>query len=396
MNIFPETIIEIYDDEPIYNVHAAAQFRPCNVVYIGTRKLKSKRIKSNIISCLRSLSLDTKCFFYSTDMMSLDSVRSELETILENFGDCAIDITGGNEVALVAVGMLAKEREIPLFRYDRFTHSYKDIYNCPAADGVDSIPDFSVDAMLSMAGGVMKSHGHLSLDNLSAETEADIFKVWTIYKEHYRQWHKAVAYLQQISKNLEGDALRVNAPAVVYGTERISGADTAVMNKLRDAGIILNYQNDGKRISFDYKNPLMRSCLCDAGICLELYVFAAAKRAGIYSDVRISVVIDWDGDLDARINTINEIDVLVMSGFVPIFISCKSGSPNVTALNEIKTLASKFGGEYAKPVLVTMSDVRSRDKYLARRAEDMGVELIDREDLVGDKLSRKLYRLSRL
>ncbi len=396
MKAFHDTIIEIYDDEPIYNVHAAAQFKPLNVVYLGTRKLKSKRVKNNIISCFRELGLQTKCFFYSTDMTNLASVRSELCTIIESFGDCAIDITGGNEVALVAAGMIADERNVPIFRYDRFTHSYKNIYNCPLSEGVDSIPEFSVDAMLSMAGAAMKSHGHLSIDNLDAETEEDIFKVWGIYKEHYRTWHRTVSYLQQISKELVGGRLHVDAPAVFYGTEKVNTADKNIINKLAAAGIIRNLKNDGRRISFDYKNALMRSCLCDVGICLELYVFAATNRTGAYNDVRISVVIDWDGDLESRINTINEIDVLIMNGFVPVFISCKSGTPNVTALNEIKTLADKFGGEYACPVLVTMSDVRTKDKYFTQRAEDMGVTLIDRSDLIENRLSKKLYAVSRL
>ena len=140
----------------------------------------------------------------------------------------------------------------------------------------------------------------------------------------------------------------------------------------------------------------MRSCLCDTGICLELYVYAAAITAGIYDDVQISVVIDWDGDLDARINTINEIDVMLTRGVVPVFISCKSGTPNVTALNEIKTLAKQFGGTYARPVLVTMADIRSGDRYLMQRAQDMGIDIIDRDDLLCDRLSKRLYSLSKI
>lgn len=396
MNNMPDTIIEIYDDEQIYNVLSIAQFCPKNVVYIGTRKLKSKRIKNNIISCLRSLGRDTKCFFYSTDMLNIDSIAAELENILSIFGECAIDLTGGSEVALVAVGMLARERAIPLFKYDRYNYRYRNIYNCEAAEGVESRPEFNINAILALAGGAMKSHGHLSLDTLDEGTAEDIFKVWRIYKNHHRAWHRAVAYLQQISKHLEGNELHVDAGAVVYGQDRISGADGTVMDALCDAGIILKYKNDGKRISFDYKNTLMRSCLCDIGICLELYVYAAAKSAGIYSDVQISVVIDWDGDLDARINTINEIDVMLINGFVPLFVSCKSGTPNVTTLNEIKTLAKQFGGEYARPVLVTMTDLRTKDRYLMQRAADMGVEVIDREELIGEKLSKRLYNISKL
>ena len=396
MNAFPETIIEIYDDEPIYNVLALTQFYPKRVVYLGTRKLKNKRVKNNIISFIRELSLDTECFFYSTDMQNIDAITAELKNILASYGECAIDLTGGNEVALVAVGMLAKEMSIPLFRYDRFTYCYRNIYNCPEADNVPSEPHLNVRSILALAGGMMKSHGHVSVDCLNSDISDDIFRVWSIYKKHHRVWSKVVGYLQQISKNLDGNALHVSSPQTLYGTDRIVAANVAVMAELAEAGIIRNYKSDGKRISFDYKNRLMRSCLCDAGICLELYVYAAAITAGVYDDVQISVVIDWDGDLDASINTINEIDVMLTRGVVPVFISCKSGTPNVTALNEIKTLAAQFGGVYARPVLVTMANIRAGDKYLMQRAKDMGVEIIDRDDLLYDRLSKRLYKLSKI
>lgn len=396
MHDFPETIIEIYDDEQIYNVLAATEFKPKNVVYIGTRKLKNKKIKNNIISCLRSLGLDTKCFFYSTDMLSINSIVSELENIISIFGECAIDLTGGSEVALVAVGMLAKERKIPLFSYDRYANLYRNIYECEAADGIASAPAFNINSILALAGGVMKSHGHVSVDKLDKETSDDIFRTWTIYKKYHRTWSKTVSYLQQISKDLEGGELHIDASAIVYGGERISGADKNIMSELCESGLILNYKNDGRRIIFDYKNRLLRSCLCDIGICLELYVYAAAISTGVYDDVQISVVIDWDGDLDARINTVNEIDVMLTRGAVPVFISCKSGSVNTTTLNEIKTLAVQFGGVLARPVLVTMSNVRIGDRYLAQRAADMGIDIIDRDDLLNERLSKRLYAISKL
>lgn len=396
MNTFPDTIIEIYDEEPIYNVLAITQFKPKNVVYLGTRKLKSKRVKNNIISFIREISLETKCFFYSTDMLSIDSIIAELNNILDTYGDCAIDLTGGNEVALVAIGMLAKERKIPLFRYDRYTYCYRNIYECPMVENVPSDPHLNIRSILALAGGVMKSHGHVSLDVLTKEVSDDIFRVWTIYKKHHRVWSKVVGYLQQISKDLEGNELHISSRQTLYGTERIVAANEDVMRELAGAGIINNYKSENGRISFDYKNRLMRSCLCDTGICLELYVYAAALSTGVYDDVQISVVIDWDGILNEGVNTINEIDVMLIRGIVPVFISCKSGTPNVTALNEIKTLTKQFGGEYARPVLVTMSNVRTGDRYLMQRAKDMGIEIIDREDLMYDKLSKRLYKLSKI
>ncbi len=396
MSTFPKTIIELYDDEEIYNVLAATEFKPQNVVFIGAGKLRSKKTRNNISACFDALSLRVNCIFNYADMLNLESVMGVLRSTVKKFPDCAIDITGGCETALVAVGMLAKEMNIPLFRYDGRNRCYKPIWGCSWCDDIPSSPSFNLDAILALSGSVMKSHGHLALNTVDSETEKDIFRVWGIYKSNHRAWHRSVAYLQQISKDLEGNNLHVNAAAVVYNGTKISGADSEVMRLLSESGIILNYKNDGKRISFDYKNKLMRSCLIDIGICLELYVFAVAHSMDTYSDIQISAVIDWDGILNAKVNTINEIDVVLVRGFVPIFISCKSGTVNVTTLNEIKTLAVQFGGKYARPVLVTMSDIRTRDKFLYQRAADMGVTIIDRTDLVNERLSKRLYGLSNI
>ena len=396
MQAYPETIIEIYDEEPIYNVLALTRFKPKNVVFFGSRRLKSNRVKNSILSFIREISVDVNCYFYTADMSSIDSVRASLKGVLKTYPGAAIDLTGGSEVALVAIGMLAKECQISLFRYDRDSRSYKNIYLCPMAQDVSAEPHLSVRAILALAGGVMKSHVHVAVDTLEKDVSDDIFRVWTIYKKHHNVWSKVVGYLQQISKDLTLDELHISSRQTLYGAERIVASNNQVMEELALAGIIKNYTCDNGKISFDYKNRLMRSCLCDTGVCLELYVYAAALSAGIYDDVQISVVIDWDGNLSASVNTINEIDVMVTRGIVPMFISCKSGTPNVTALNEIKTLTKQFGGKYARPVLVTMANVRTGDKYLKQRAKDMGIDIIDRDDLMNDRLSKRLYNISKI
>ncbi len=394
---FPETIIEIYDEEQIYNVLAITEFKPKNVVYIGTRKLKSKKLKTSIISCYRSLGIEVRCYFYSTDMLSISSIKNELLTIEKEFPNYVIDLTGGSEVALVAVGMLAKEYGIPLMRYDKYESRYRNIFNCPIAEKLISAPHFTVEAFMKLAGSEIKQHGHIAIDSLDHMTAQDIFRAWDIFKRQYQSWHRMVLYLQQVSKRTsDSKELSVSAPTLIYSGERIVNCETMLMNELAAARLILDYSQKNGRVSFRYKNELMRSCLIDTGICLELYVYATAMQSREFDDVKISVVVDWDGDLEARINTLNEIDVMLVHGQVPLFVSCKSGSPNVVALNEIKMLASQFGGENGRAVLVTMADVRTNDPFLYQRAADMGVALIDYTDLIDDKLEKKLLTAARL
>ncbi len=391
MNGFPNTIVEIYDEEPIYNVLSVSEFKPTNAVYLGSQKLKNKKARNRILSHFRSTGINTKCFFYPTDMHSISSIIAELENIFSIFGDIAIDVTGGNETALIAIGMFVRDRNVPLFGFDYRKGCYRNIFGFSIIDGTESKVGITVNSVLTLHGGAMKSHGHVSLDGLTKEAEEDIFNVWDIYAAHHREWNRTVSYLQHISKNLYDNELRINnSKGIILGEKSIASANRSIMDKLYDRGIIVNYKNNPKNISFKYKNQLMKSCLTDIGICLELYVYASAIKSSLFDDVQISVVIDWDGKLDDKINTINEIDVIITHGVVPLFVSCKSGIPTVIALNEIKMLAKRFGGALAKPVLVTMSDVCEKDKYLCRRAEDMNVTIIGRDDLLSGNLINRL------
>ena len=104
----------------------------------------------------------------------------------------------------------------------------------------------------------------------------------------------------------------------------------------------------------------MRRCLQNHGIWLELFAYVSAKRSGLFSDVRTSVLVDWDGSEYNNKGTRNEVDVLAVHNVTPVFISCKMGVPTPLALSEIKMLSDKFGGERTQTVLLTAADVEKK------------------------------------
>ena len=75
----------------------------------------------------------------------------------------------------------------------------------------------------------------------------------------------------------------------------------------------------------------------------------------LYNDVKVGVLIDWDTDESDAASTLNEIDVLAMKDTIPVFISCKSGIFDTNELYKLKSVASRFGDDYAKCVLVATS-----------------------------------------
>jgi hypothetical protein len=96
----------------------------------------------------------------------------------------------------------------------------------------------------------------------------------------------------------------------------------------------------------------------------------------------MSVSIDWDGMVDFVGNTPetrNEIDVVLMNGTTPLFVSCKNGNIGDEELYKLNTVAARFGGPYAKKMLVaTELDRKSpqANRSFMQRAWDMDIFLV--------------------
>jgi len=100
-------------------------------------------------------------------------------------------------------------------------------------------------------------------------------------------------------------------------------------------------------------------------------------------------VIEWNGS-----DTKNEIDVMLMQGVLPYFISCKNGDVKSDELYKLHTVAGRFGNRYARRILVSTiyfdREDRSYDgdlatKYLSERAKDMHITLINKVHRMSDR-----------
>jgi len=68
-----------------------------------------------------------------------------------------------------------------------------------------------------------------------------------------------------------------------------------------------------------------------------------------------------------------------MHDVVPVFISCKNGIVTSDELYKLNTVAERFGGSYAKKVLVAtaIDSLGEAGEYLRQRAKDMNIRLLD-------------------
>jgi hypothetical protein len=158
-------------------------------------------------------------------------------------------------------------------------------------------------------------------------------------------------------------------------------------------------------VSFKFKSEQVKKCLTTAGQALELIIASRMRNLkdedgkAIYNDVRVGVVIDWDGESgEEKHKTLNEIDIMAMKGVIPIFISCKNGDFNTEELYKLNTVSYRFGGKYAKRALVTtaLDRLGSRAEHLRARMDDMRIRRIENpdemDDIELDRILRSLWR----
>ena len=93
-------------------------------------------------------------------------------------------------------------------------------------------------------------------------------------------------------------------------------------------------------------------------------------------------------------DTRNEIDVVLMHGVVPLFVSCKNGNIEEEELYKLHTVAERFGGPLARKMLIATELDRkseSADRAFVQRAWDMNVYLVKNAGNMSDGEWRKVF-----
>ena len=86
--------------------------------------------------------------------------------------------------------------------------------------------------------------------------------------------------------------------------------------------------------------------------------------------------------------TTNEVDLLLVSGYIPVFVSCKNTVVQNNHLYEVNALVRHYCGKYAKKVLISTLPATVAIK---NRAKDMDIVLIDNVNVISfNNLKSKL------
>lgn len=390
------TIIEFFDRDFIENIASALLLNPDKVIFVGddedAMSKASDRFKE--ITLKRGLGVDFE--YRVIERKSLGNIVSKLSEIINENPDCHFDIEGGEDLYLVAVGIVFEKfgDRTGLHRYNIEQDKLNDV-------DMDGRPSrvfrgqINVNENIKIYGGKVIYKDEDPVDGtqkieFTQDFFSDVSALWSVCSKNAGDWN---FLMKDMSNNAERTGLSFVYPKAVNDMDR------AIFRSLSAKTLIKNLKITPDKVTFTCKNETVRSCILKVGTLLEYYIacacFGAEDDNGerYFGDVKTGVFIDWDGKKTHGRDVENEIDVLCTRGMIPVFISCKSGFVDSDELYKLSSVADRFGGKYAKKVLCTID----LDKHgtcadsIRARAKDMGIKIIDKlEDMPLSELINKL------
>ena len=395
-----KTLIELFDESQIENVIAALSLKPEKIIFVGFKEVMTKERTKAIESFFMENCKGSIVDFEVVGRFDLEAVKERIASIVLKNPDAVIDITGGKELVIAALGEVLAENNVPVVQFDIKSGKIIPVKN---AEGIEIIenPKIKIKDLISLnCGKVVKDDGDWTLDSDFCE---DIESVFALSKENCGLWNRQATALGNFEKYGNLDAFfRVSINLYeIRKRKKDAFIDEALLEKLKDKNLIYGYEKNGDYLSFFYKNDSVRRLITKSGNVLELYGYMLIneimkENPSFADDCDVGVFLDWDGVDTSGAETRNEIDLMVIKDFVPVFISCKNGEVYKEALYELDTLAHKFGGAYAKKVMFAsyVSTDSAKKEYIKKRASDMGIILIDGiEKMEREEFKNKIKQL---
>ncbi len=386
------TLIECFDRECVHNVMACLRLKPEKAIFLGDGEQMEGAL-TRLRRFLDSRGVATRLMPYHVRMDRMDDITMVLRNILRKEDDYIIDITGGSEPLILAVGMVLGEMDkdrrsrIEVQRFDPITGKVLD------ADGNGKVSTGShaaltVAEVIALHGGIVHPASHQPGLHYRP---GDVLPLWNAMCADRKEWNKAVMALNEFEARCDSDhEIYLRLEELQSSVNQFRQKEDRMwwlLEKLSSCGVI-DDRSSGDAFCYRYLDPLLHSCAQKAGNLLEIMVLLQARDCKLdgesyFDDCQMSVSIDWDGQvhsLSQQIpDTSNEIDVIVTRGLVSLFISCKNGEIGEEELYKLNTVASRFGGKYARKMLVATDLERkspSSVRAFLQRAKDMGIYIV--------------------
>ena len=383
------TLIQCFNNALVENIAVCLELKPDKLFLLGDH-LDLEGMKERYEELLHPRDIMTQIETHYIGDDRLSEITKLLTRLVCQESSCVIDLTEADEIPAMAVGAMlmqlepALRRNVCVLKYDARSDSMITLMGTPAV--VEPGAQISVSELIALFGGIVKPRSYQPPKNYTPRQLDNLWKVMRTLGP--KRWNKEMSYLLEFESRCK-DPMHIRLPLDQELRSSISDFDTKLealrmlLEDLRNAGIIL-YREDDDVLDYRYTDSLYQYCTEKVGNTLEIKVLLEARNfrengVPFFTDCQTSVHIDWDGYVHSREENIpdtnNEIDVVLMHGAVPLFISCKNGDVDEDELYKLHTVAQEFGGPNARKMLVASNLNRKIPSHraLIQRAWDMDI-----------------------
>lgn len=416
------TYIEFFDKTDAENICACLTFTPDRVIFIGDNGDLMKKHIAWYSRVFVDRNQNIEFLYRSVSKSNLEGAVNLLTELVQTYDDCVFGISGGDELLMLALGIVYEQNRDRNIQIHRFNIRNSTVSDCDK-DGntiYSHEPKLSVEEQIRIYGGDV-IYGDADGEDtyrwdLNEEFVADIERIWQCCRGNVRYWNKQIGYFETMKELAEKSedgltlAVRRSVLEAHLARKKIKFKPArGIISYLLKHGLLTWYDDtDDRFITVSFKDLQVKRCLTKAGQALEMKMYLAVRAArnnGVpaYDDAMNGVVIDWDGEphdeeTEHIYDTENEMDILLMHGIVPVFVSCKNGIVTSDELHKLDVVARRFGGQYAKKVLIATSipadDEDDQGAYLRQRARDMRIKLVEGvQHMTDQELEKKLRNL---
>ncbi|WP_313526921.1 Card1-like endonuclease domain-containing protein [Anaerotignum sp.] len=386
-----ELLIEFYDKDVLKNIVAPLTLRPKKVIYFYDRGMQDITVFTALKKCLDRNIPGIRIEHYPIDITSVDKIFRQVSRVIDRNGieKCALDLTGGSELMLLAGYRAGTALNIPLLHTDLVNKQITDLLDDSIVAKTVSL---TLEDFVDAKGACFMGESHRPP---SEGRYADIKVMARFLFERLFQWKFTCSFMQTVAaKTLPHELFMQSKWNIHMKNGKAVYPDREILEKFQTMGFIENLSIEGEYVQFSFASIEDRQYCISFGVWLELYVYIAAKEAGVFNDVKLGTMIDWNAYDNVTVAG-NEIDVLLMDDSLPVFISCKLRDADTAALNELLIAKKRLGGWFSKGIIVTYGKEKKIHTGTYKRAQELGLELLDATDIMAEDFSQRLVKTIR-
>lgn len=385
-----QILIEYYDKDVLKNIMSPLTLHPDKVIYLYDSGLKDETVFRSLEKCFTK-HITVEVEHIPVDIRTVESIRQATCAVIEQNGaeNCMLELTGGSELMMIAGYKAGREMGVRMLHTDLIRRCINDI---ETDEVIAPTTTLTLENFVDAKGACFVGESHRPPQ---PERYEAINKMARFLFAHLQDWKSTCNWMQTVVSRALPHELYIESRKNVFMKHgKMVAPVKEIMKEFQRLGFIRNLVMDDHRVQFSFCSIEDKQYCISYGVWLELYVYVAAASSGVFDDVNLGTMIDWDAYNGKRLGG-NEIDVLLMDDSLPVFISCKLRDADTAALNELLIAKKRLGGWFSKGLIVTFSKERKEGTGTYQRAQELGLEMLDSKDILAEDFQERLVKAIR-